>query len=118
MTQPTGKARKGAGRVAFLAHADEFRALLTAGHPQRAIYDDHAAGLGISYSQFNRYVGKYLLEKADNHEHQRKGTGQAPQSGAAPAGSQARGPDKSGGKPDKPGAFKHNASGSDRDDLI
>jgi len=75
--------RKGAGRVAFLARADLFRSLVEAGHPQRSIYDDHAADLGISYSQFNRYVGKYLLGKAPDHEHQ-KGPAPAPSAGPNP----------------------------------
>ncbi|QXG82508.1 TraK family protein [Rhodospirillum rubrum] len=53
MTNPTGKARKkGAGRVSFLARADEFQRLLNAGHTQRSIYDDHGANLGISYPQY------------------------------------------------------------------
>jgi len=59
------KRRKGDGRVAFLANADKFKKLLNAGHTQRAIYDDHPAAIAnvISYAQFNRYVGKYLLAK-------------------------------------------------------
>ncbi|HEO70998.1 MAG TPA: hypothetical protein ENN80_07015 [Candidatus Hydrogenedentes bacterium] len=106
----TAKAhRKGAGRVAFLARADLFRSLLNAGHPQRSIYDDHAADLGISYSQFNRYVRKYLLGKADDHEHQK---------GPSPAPAPTAGPGQQPAKPGKPG-FSHNAnSGNDRDDLI
>lgn len=115
MTKPTtAKAhRKGAGRVAFLAHADLFRSLLTAGHSQRAIYDDHAANLGMSYSQFNRYVGKYLLKKAEDYEHQKKSS-TAPASSTKPAAQ----PSGSGSRPSKPGFHHDPNSGNDRDDLI
>lgn len=69
MTLAASKApRKGAGRVAFLARLDSFASLMNAGHPQRSIYDDHAASLGISYSQFNRYVGKYILGKISGRQ--------------------------------------------------
>lgn len=113
--------RKGAGRVAFLARKDEFKRLLDAGHPQRSIYDDHAAELGISYSQFNRYVGKYL-GKAHDHEHQRNDTQAAP--AAAGSGEQAAGNHGSAARRPatseqrRPG-FQHDPnSGNDRDDLI
>ncbi|MGC3480187.1 TraK family protein [Pseudomonas aeruginosa] len=124
----TGKqSRKGDGRVAFLANADKFRELLNAGHPQRSIYDDHAAALGISYSQFNRYVGKYLLAKEDDHGHQTKqatgGSGHqkpgAPQ--AAPAASSGGNASSTANtiterKPAKPVPFSHDPnSGNDRD---
>lgn len=109
--------RKGAGRVAFLARADLFLALLNAGHPQRTIYDDHAANLGISYSQFNRYVGKYLLKKAEDHEHQKRST-LAPTTPAKP-GTKPPGPSGYGtSKPSKPGFHHDPNSGNDRDDLI
>jgi len=133
MTKAPAKARrKGDGRVAFLAKVDLFRSLLEAGHPQRSIYDDHAAALGISYSQFNRYVGQYLTQKESTDEHQKRtGTGEVSPSPklaatgqqAAPASPQQTPPqpgDKPSGKPAaKPGGFVHNATaGNDRDDLI
>ncbi|MGI4837305.1 MAG: TraK family protein [Janthinobacterium lividum] len=49
---------RGAGRVVFLARLDDFRKLIDAGHPLRAIYDDYAEQLGIGYPQFTRYVGR------------------------------------------------------------
>lgn len=73
MANAPKKVRKGDGRVAFLAHADQFRKLLDAGHPQRSIYDDYGDKLSISYSQFNRYVGKYLLGRKTTNEHQKDG---------------------------------------------
>jgi len=96
----TGKQRrKGDGRVAFLANADKFRELLNAGHPQRSIYDDYAASLGISYSQFNRYVGKYLLAKEDDHGHQTK-------------------PATGGSRPQKPVPFAHDPNSDNDPNLI
>lgn len=131
MTKATAKQhRKGAGRVAFLARADLFRSLLDAGHPQRAIYDDHAADLGISYSQFNRYVGKYLLGKAPDYEHQKDttpappssgGPGQQPPGATAGAASSSTQGEQQSAKPGKPAraGFSHNPnSGNNRDDLI
>lgn len=129
MSKPPTKAhRKGAGRVAFLARKDLFRSLLDAGHPQRAIYDDHGADLGISYSQFNRYVGQYLIEKETTDGHQNEVT---PGSVSPPPG-QPGGPSTGSGSgpalPSTPapkpqgkvaGKFSHDAnSGNDRDDLI
>lgn len=118
----TGKqSRKGDGRVAFLANADSFRELLTAGHPQRWIYDDHAATLGISYSQFNRYVGKYLLAKKNDHGHQIKQTAggsghHKPGTEQAASATSSTADTSSGRKPSKPVPFAHDPnSGNDRD---
>jgi len=119
---PSKKPRRGAGRVAFLARLEQFRELLAAGNEQRTIYDDFGgeAALGISYSQFNRYVVRYITG-AKNNGHQRKGTGQiaSPSPSTAPAGAaggHARGSEKPGQK--RP-SFQHNPNGgNDRDDLI
>lgn len=72
--QPTKGTRKGAGRVAFLARKEQFRELLEAGHPQLAIYEEHGTDLGISYSQFNRYIKQFLLNKEQSDGHQKEGT--------------------------------------------
>jgi len=51
----------GAGRVAFLARLDEFRHLIQAGWPVTVVYENHGGdNTGLSYSQFTRYVGKYI----------------------------------------------------------
>ncbi|MFJ7316424.1 TraK family protein [Pseudomonas sp. NPDC098747] len=60
MIETPDKPRRGAGRVAFLAHAEDFRKLVEAGHPLLAIYERHQGLLGISYSQFARYVARYI----------------------------------------------------------
>ena len=125
MTQPTGKPRKGAGRVAFLALRAEIRGLLEAGHPQKMIYEDHVQRLVISYSQFTRYVRQYLLPKADLNEHQRKNAGgiSAGSSAEDPATAGAAGRSGSSApttskRPTKPTPFEHDPSGNNRDDLI
>jgi hypothetical protein len=118
------KIRRGAGRVAFLARIDDFRKLLVAGHPLRAIYDDFAEQLGISYSQFTKYVGRYIRNEK-NDRHQRKDSGQItlpspPPDPTGAAGGQTRGSSTPAEKPGqkRPG-FQHNPnSGNDRDDLI
>ena len=52
--------RRGVGRVAFLAKLDNFRRLIEAGWPITLIYEDHGISTGLSYSQFARYIGKYV----------------------------------------------------------
>lgn len=57
---------RGAGRVAFLARLDEFRGLIDAGWPVTVIYENHGgADTGLSYSQFSRYVGKYIRNSTE-----------------------------------------------------
>lgn len=123
---PSKKPRRGAGRVAFLARLEQFRELLAAGNEQRTIYDNFGgeAELGISYSQFNRYVIRYITGAKDDG-HQRKGGGQStPPSPSTVAAGAAEGPTRSSGtsaekhSQKRPG-FQHNPnSGNDRDDLI
>lgn len=60
--QEKQSARRGMGRVAFLANEEKFRSLIEAGYPLRSIYQDYAASLGIGYPQFTRYVNRYLLD--------------------------------------------------------
>ncbi|HBO0936943.1 TPA: hypothetical protein NHZ32_003396 [Pseudomonas aeruginosa] len=51
----------GAGRVAFLARLEEFRVLIQAGWPVTVVYENHGGDkTSLSYSQFARYVGKYI----------------------------------------------------------
>jgi hypothetical protein len=111
----------GAGRVAFLARLDEFRGLIQAGWPVTVVYENHGGdNTGLSYSQFARYVGKYIrkptkrgaqqptiphemtIPVAPAPEQMQSGTSTVP----APAS-----------KP-RPG-FRHDpSSGNNRDDLI
>lgn len=128
---PANKPRRGAGKIAFLAHLETFKEMFKAGHGQRTVFDQYENELGISYSQFNRYHAKYIETGATADGHQREGQEQQPQakpsapegrtshdsgtSGAAPAPS-ATG---TSSKPAKPKVFQHNPnSGNDRDDLI
>ncbi|EAO2851304.1 hypothetical protein E2Y33_23275 [Salmonella enterica] len=124
MADEPKKVYRGAGRAAFLAHVDTFRELLDAGHPMRAIYDDHAERLGIGYPQFTRHVSKFIRKEKDNG-HQRKGGEQIAPASPSPASTGGAG-GSTEGKPApelKPGAkrpgFEHNPnSGNNRDDLI
>lgn len=89
----TGKQkRKGDGRVAFFANTDKFRELLNNGHPQRSIYEDHAAALGISYSQFNRYVTLYITKGVKNETPTTKSEVPVSQSANPPAKTPAPAP--------------------------
>ena len=124
MTDGPKKVYRGAGRVAFLARLDDFRKLIDAGHPLRAIYDDYAEQLGIGYPQFTKYVGRYVRKEKDDG-HQRKGGEQIAQPSPSPAstggaGGQAKATPATAPKPGakRPG-FEHNPnSGNNRDDLI
>jgi hypothetical protein len=51
---------RGAGRVAFLARLDSIRKMVEAGYPVISIYEQYGEGIGISYSQFARYVVRYV----------------------------------------------------------
>ena len=57
------KPRLGAGRVAFLAHLETIRKEVEAGWTMQAVYDTHGPKLGITYSQFTRYVARFVKEK-------------------------------------------------------
>ncbi|NMZ00581.1 TraK family protein [Pseudomonas proteolytica] len=124
MTDGLKKVYRGAGRVAFLARLNDFRKLIDAGHPLRAIHDDCAEQLGIGYPQFTKYVGRYLRKEKDDG-HQRKGSGQFTSQSLSPdpIGVVRGQPEHSSTPPHKPGSkragFNHNAnSGNIRDDLI
>lgn len=55
------KPYRGAARVAFLAHQAAIRDMADAGHTLTSIYQTHKDALGVmSYSQFARYVARYL----------------------------------------------------------
>lgn len=61
MTTPQSGNSRGAGRVAFLARMEDIRTMVHAGYSLTAIYKHHGAGLSVmSYSQFARYVGRYI----------------------------------------------------------
>jgi hypothetical protein len=60
---------KGEGRVAFLANLESIRGMMERGWPLMAVYDRHAQYLGIKYTQFHRYVSKYILDIANDSPH-------------------------------------------------
>lgn len=139
MTKAPEKTLRGAGRVAFLARVADFRELVEAGHPLLGIYESNRDDLGISYSQFARYVAKYI--RSPSHEQEKpqglaggRGSAQSapaavqapPAPTPAPAGdggSSGAGGSRATGKPGskpggKPAAFQHDADSGNRDDLI
>jgi len=122
----TTAARRGDGRVAFLANKDPMQIKLDAGHSLRSIYDEFEARLGISYPQFTRYVKQFLRQKEATDGHQTRGrAGDAAslplpfptseQQAEAPAAGDAPAAERTGSKP----AFSHDPnSGNTRDDLV
>lgn len=129
---PAKKPRRGAGKVAFLAHLETFKELFKAGHEQRTVFDQYENELGISYSQFNRYHAKYIGTGAAADGHQKEGQGhkQTAQP-STPAATTSTGSEP-GNAPPAPAAgnagsksgkqkpvFQHDpSSGNNRDDLI
>ena len=120
----SGKFR-GAGRIAFLARIDVIREMVFAGYPLLAIYRQYEEGLGVvSYSQFARYVARYVRHAVD------QGTVEKPLSAVAsrlPAkadkqpsgesrGVEGRSPTLNKAYPTRPPTY--DAQGSKRDDLI
>lgn len=54
---------RGSGSVAFLSERNKFKDLYYKGWPITAIYDNFGGSdTGLSYSQFTRYIGKYIRE--------------------------------------------------------
>lgn len=105
----------GAGRVAFIARLDKIQTAVREGHPLVTIYrqlggEDQKNGLGISYSQFARYVSKYVRS---SQRHEPISTLPAPDAGKhAPAAT--RGQHES---PAPPGAGSKPGAGAEQRDL-
>jgi hypothetical protein len=58
---PTAKPKaKRNGRVSFLAALSVIEADIWAGHTLTVVYAKHRSVLGISYTQFTRYVNRYI----------------------------------------------------------
>lgn len=119
--------RRGDGKIAFLARLDTFQELFKAGHQQRKVFEKYESELGMSYSQFNRYVNKYIrAETADGHQRKGQGQKQSPSATAASTGGNSGSGGASptpatSGKPasKRPPVFQHDpSSGNTRDDLI
>lgn len=111
----------GAGRVAFLARLDEFRGLIQAGWPVTVVYENHGGdNTGLSYSQFARYVGKYIRKSTKRGAQQPTIPDEmplpiTPQVGQKQAGAST----VPTPMPKRQPGFQHDpSSGNNRDDLI
>jgi hypothetical protein len=124
MTDNTNKRYRGSGRIGFFAHRDDFQRLIDAGHPLRAIYDEYRDALGVGYSQFAKYVRRYLQKASyDRHQREDEGAPQVPSPTAgrhAPARSPRPGEQPAGTPTGKlADTFVHDPNaGNTRDDLI
>ncbi|MFZ2316076.1 MAG: TraK family protein [Gammaproteobacteria bacterium] len=128
--KPNKNLRRGAGRVSFIARIEKFRELIKAGHGQRTIYDEFGGKekLGISYSQFNRYMTRYIvgkkekqggdgLQKNDLQQFDQVSQYQAPIINTQyEAQNHNEKTEKYSSK--QHNGFQHNPNSSDRDDLI
>jgi len=111
----TVEKRWGEGRVAFMAKLPEIQTALDAGQSLRMIYDAHEAALGISYSNFARYVAKHLRSQTNASQASKD----RPQQSSSFGGRSGDSPKPA--EPAKPGVgqptFKHRATGGN-DDLV
>lgn len=125
---PGEKRRRGAGRAAFLARIEPIKAAVERGLPLTIIYDEHGTGMGLSYSQFHRYVARYVR---NDDKPTRNTTPALPGFEQGPKEPPAVGPapeQPAGGRtpstPPKPAPggpgqrFRHNAEPDDKDSLI
>lgn len=56
----TTKGQYGLGRITFKAHFAEIQQEIEAGYPLTQVYEKRKDKLGIAYTQFTRYVSKYI----------------------------------------------------------
>lgn len=68
MTKTIKHAVRGAGRVGFLARQEGIKKMVEAGHPLLTVYQEYEKDLSISYSQFVKYIHKYIRRKSDGNE--------------------------------------------------
>lgn len=59
------KAVRGSGRVSFLARMDAIKKMIEEGHPLLSIYQEYEKDFGFSYSQFVKYVHKFIRRKPE-----------------------------------------------------
>ena len=52
--------RRGIGRVAFLAHRAAIQQAVDEGWPLTVVYEKYKSELSITYSQFARYVARFI----------------------------------------------------------
>lgn len=113
MEKPPGKKHRGVGRVAFLARIETIQAEIEQGWPLTAIYERHQGALGITYSQFARYVRHYLRNE---EEHEKPKSPQKKASAAAGSTGQGDSPQAPPG-PGQP-QFRFDPKWANRDKLV
>ncbi len=68
MTKGIKRTVRGAGRVGFLARQEGIKKMIDAGHPLLSIYQEYEKDMSISYSQFVKYVHKFIRSKPNEGE--------------------------------------------------
>lgn len=61
--EPVERKELGTGRVAFLARKDAIKEKIDSGRTSMSVYREYQKQIDISYSQFSRYVAKYINPK-------------------------------------------------------
>ncbi|MEJ2125202.1 MAG: hypothetical protein P8Y67_13115 [Alphaproteobacteria bacterium] len=67
---PTSKpqAKRNNGKVSFLAALSAIETDISAGHRLTDVYAKHRKALGIGYTQFTRYVSRYIRRHRNNQK--------------------------------------------------
>ncbi len=105
---------RGIGRVAFLAHLPAIQKGVEEGWPLTALYQKHQAELVITYSQFARYVARYITQAAHATPAQ---TIQKPHPSTLPESATPSRP-PAGGTGAEPPRFVFDPNSPDRDALV
>jgi hypothetical protein len=75
-----GEAKElGTGRVAFLARKDAIKAKIEAGRTSMSVYREYQKEVDISYSQFARYIAKFIRSKPNEPKLPEEGKNQKPE---------------------------------------
>ena len=59
------KVRKGAGKVAFLAHMEGIKKMIEAGYPMISVFEEYESKMTVKEQQFGKYVRKYIRRKPE-----------------------------------------------------
>lgn len=119
--QTTPERRRRDGKSKFMALRETITREFAEGHTARAIYDRHLGQAGLSYSQFARYVARYVRTD-DGPETKASPPSAAPQEQRPPA-PQPVDRSEQPARADRPQSgigvrFQHNAKPDDDDKLI
>lgn len=112
----TPETRRRDGKSKFMALRETITREFAEGHTARAIYDRHLDQAGLSYSQFARYVARFV--RTDNGPDTQASPPTAAPKAAGPVEQQPAKPDTDRPASGMGARFVHRAQHDDPNDLI